>query len=133
MFRPTALILPLLAASLAQAQPSVLNRLTSSTNGIVNGICTPPPQVTSFTATSPQVWLYFDVTGASVGDSAQAKFLRPDGVLYTAQNSSVSSVGQNGYECFSYQIPLNGAPAASYPGTWTIQVFWDQANIPLLR
>ena len=110
---------------------TVLDKLTSNTNGIVNGLCTIPPSVTTFTTTSPQVWLYFDVTGANVGDSAQMRFLRPDGVLYTTLTSSVSSPGQNGYYCFSYEIPISGAPAASYTGTWAIQVFWDQATTPL--
>ena len=116
---------------LGNSTVTVLDKVTSNTTGIVNGSCATPPSVTSFTATSPQVWLYFDVTGALAGDSAQMGFLRPDGVLYTTLSSSVSSTGPNGYECFSYEIPINGAPAASYPGTWTVQVFWDQAKTPL--
>jgi uncharacterized protein (TIGR03437 family) len=110
---------------------TVLDKLTSNTTGLVNGSCTAPPLVASFATTSPQVWLYFDVTGALAGDSAQMKFLRPDGVLYTTLSLSVGSPGPNGYVCFSDGIPISGASAASYLGTWSIQVFWDQASTPL--
>jgi len=116
---------------LGNSTVTVLDKLTSNTTGIVNGSCTTPPLVTSFTAASPQVWLYFDVKGAVAGDSGQMEFLRPDGVLYTTQSVAVSAVGPNGYECVSAHIPISGASAASYPGTWTIQVFWDQAKTPL--
>ncbi len=100
---------------------TVLNKFTSNMNGIVNGLCIIPPEVTSFTTLSAQVFLYFDVTGAHAGDSTQISFVRPDGVLYGSVNSTVSSPGQNGYQCFFAQIPISGSPAASYPGAWTIQ------------
>jgi uncharacterized protein (TIGR03437 family) len=117
--------------STAGTGPTILDKLTSNMNGIVNGVCSTPPQIMNFTTASPQVWLYFDVTGTQAGDSAQVNFVRPDGILYTTLNSTVSSPGQNGYQCFSSEIPISGYSAASYPGTWTIQVFWDQASAPL--
>ncbi|HYL38333.1 MAG TPA: hypothetical protein VEV17_20615 [Bryobacteraceae bacterium] len=127
-------ILPLCLTSAAAAQSSsitVLDMLTSNTTGIVNGTCTPPPLVTSFSNMSQQVWLYFDVNGASAGDTVQVNFIRPDGALYAAFNGSVSSVNPAGYQCFSYYIAINGYPAASFPGTWTIQTFWNQSSAPL--
>jgi hypothetical protein len=106
----------------------VINKLTSNTTGIVNGVCSTPPSVNNFTITSPQVWLYFSFTGANVGDTAQMTFLRPDGVVYTTLNATVTS---SSTQCFSASINVNGFAAASFPGTWTIQVSWDQSPSPL--
>jgi len=110
---------------------TVLDKLTSNTTGLVNNSCSIPPQVTSFTTSSAQVWIYFDVTGAKVGDSAQISFYRPDGTLYTNVNAPISAVGTNGYDCISSSINISGTAAASYPGTWTIEIFWDQSSAPL--
>ena len=111
------------------APVTVTTKLTSNTTGIVNGVCNTPPQITTFTITSPQVYLYFLVTGANVGDTAQMTFIRPDGVVYTTLNSS--PLPSSGSFCFSPSININGTAAASYPGTWTIQVFWNHSNSPL--
>ena len=109
----------------------VQTALTSSTNGSVNGSCSTPSQVSTFTTSSPQVWLYFAVTGAQVGDTVQVRFYRPDGTLYTSAIASVSSVGSNGAACFSDDMPVSGAPAASYPGGWSIAAFWNQSTTPV--
>jgi hypothetical protein len=110
---------------------TVLNKLTSNTNGLVNNSCSIPSQVTNFTPSSLQVWVIFDVTGAAVGDSAQISLFRPDSILYGNINEPVSEVGNNGYKCFSYPINISGASAASYPGTWTIAVSWDHSSASL--
>ncbi len=64
---------------------------------IANGSCshTPLPSP-SFTTSSPQVWVYFSVAGATVGDSATVNFVRPDGVVYGTYNPSVAYTS----ECF---------------------------------
>jgi hypothetical protein len=81
----------------------------------------------SFTTSSPQVWLYFSVTGANIGDTTQINWRRPNGVLDNTESTTVQYTN----ECFSYHIDINGASAASYPGTWTVQVFWDNSTTPL--
>ncbi|MGA7239244.1 MAG: Ig-like domain-containing protein, partial [Bryobacteraceae bacterium] len=80
-----------------------------------------------FTTASPQVWLYFYVTGARLGDAVQMNFIRPDGVIYTTYNATVQFTN----ECFSYVINIAGASAVNYPGTWTVQTFWNQGSAPL--
>jgi hypothetical protein len=110
---------------------TVLDKVTSDTSGIVNNSCSVPPQVTNFLTSSPTVWFFFDVTGAKVGDSAQINFFRPDGTLYTSATIPVTAVGTIGYDCFSESVSISGTPAASYPGTWTVAVFWDQSATPL--
>ncbi len=110
---------------------TVLDDITSNTAGVVNGTCSTPPSVTSFTTAAPYVYLYFDVNGASAGDSAQISFIQPNGTLYGAGTNTVSSVGTNGYVCFSQALAISGAQAASDPGTWTVQVFWDGSSTPL--
>jgi hypothetical protein len=108
---------------------TVIHKLTSNISG--SNSCGVPPQVTNFTTQSAKVWLFFDVTGAKVGDSAQISFFRPDGTLFTNIPVPVSAVGTNGSECFSTSIDVANAPAAAYPGTWSIEVFWDQSATPL--
>jgi hypothetical protein len=110
----------------ASALPALVTALTSNSNGAVSGGCVTPPSVTGFTTFSPQVYIYFYVTGAALGSSVSINFIRPDGVLYTTFNRSVKYSN----ECFSYETNINGAPAASYPGTWTVKVFWDQSSAP---
>jgi uncharacterized protein (TIGR03437 family) len=55
-------------------------------------------------------------------------WIRPDGVVYTtftATNTIGSSL------CFAYYISVAGAGAASYPGNWTVQTYWNQSSTPL--
>lgn len=106
---------------------TVVTKLTSTTTGVVNGSCVQPPAVTSFTTSSPQVWLYFAVTGDKTGDTVQIKWIRPDGVVYAPETTTLGS----NYSCFAYYIDISGTAAASYPGTWTVQAFWNQAATPL--
>ena len=106
---------------------NVVTKLTSNTNGIVNGSCVTPPSITSFTTTSPQVFLYFDVNGARSTDTVAINFVRPDGLNYQSYNSS----SLNGSECYSPSINISGTSAATYPGTWAIQVFWNNSSAPL--
>jgi hypothetical protein len=63
--------------------------------------------------------------------SFQVAFLRPDGVVHTTMNISAGLIAANSSLCVNTQIPIGGTAAASYPGTWTIQVFWNQSNTPL--
>ena len=83
---------------------------------------------TSFTTASRLAALFFYVNGAKSTDAVTMNFLRPDGVLYQSFTSS-SSV--NGSECYSPFINISGTQAASYLGTWTIQVFWNNSSTPL--
>lgn len=107
--------------------PSVvlLNAVTTTS---APSTCVTPPEVSSFTTASPQVSLYVQVSGAQVGDIAQMNFIRPDGVLYQAH---YFKPGSSGTVCFPSNMPLAGSAAASYPGTWTAQVFWNQPSTPL--
>src|ERR1039457_531844 len=86
----------LLATPKSAAAVTLLNDLTSSTNGFANNTCVVPPPVTSFTAASTQVWVYFDVNGAQPGDTVEIRFYRPDGSLYTTLGSNFS-VAAPGY------------------------------------
>ena len=117
--------LDIVGYTLAGGGPTVVNRLTS--NAAIPGSCTIPTAVSNFTTTAPNVWLFFSVTGAHAGDTIQVKFVRPDTSINTTLNSTVSSVGINGSQCFTFSMPVSGASAASFPGTWTIRVYWNQS------
>ena len=110
---------------------TLLHSATSSADGLSSGSCVTPPMVTNFSTGSSRVYVYFDVNGAKTGDTARLTFIRPDGVPYATQNSTVSAVGADGYACLSFSIPISGNAAASYPGTWKAQAFWNQSITPL--
>jgi pseudomonalisin len=110
------------------APPTVLQVLTSSASGLSNGACSTPPQVTSFSAASPSVWIYFNLNGVNIGDSGAIEFIQPNGVVY---KTLTLTSNLSGNVCFNAAIDIAGYPPASDPGTWTIQTFWNQATTPL--
>jgi hypothetical protein len=113
----------------AAAPPTVLHALTSNVEGIANGDCSTPPQVNSFSMTSPAVWLYLEVSGVNVGDLAATSFIQPGGVVYTTLTSTSKF---SGTVCFNFNLDIAGNPPASYPGTWTVQTVWNHSSAPLL-
>jgi hypothetical protein len=114
-------------ASSGGSNPTVGVELTSNTNGAANGTCATPPSVTTFTTSSAQVWLYAYVSNAKAGDSATIDFLRPDGAIYQSDTGQVGAAAG----CIADVMNISGAAAASYPGLWTVQVFWNQSTTPL--
>ncbi len=104
------------------------NQVTSTNSGVVNGTCTPPPLVSGFNTQSPQVWLFFDYSGANLGDSAQIQFVRPDSVVYSASTTTITTAGSG---CLSKAMNISGTSAASFPGIWSIRVTWNQSTTVL--
>jgi uncharacterized protein (TIGR03437 family) len=102
--------------------------VVSDKSGSANGACTAPPQVSVFTPATSQVWLYFTVSNATVGDTVTVRFLRPDGVAYQTFTGAVHFASG----CFTYGMDFAGTTAASYGGPWTIQVLWNQSAAPLV-
>jgi hypothetical protein len=89
--------------------------------------CTPPVATTNFLTTDPIVYIWFLVSGASLGDIATMAWLEPNGSTYsTAVWGSVSAPGSI---CFWVGIYIAGHTPASLPGTWTGNVFWN--GLPL--
>lgn len=115
--------------SAAVAPPTVLQALTSSASGVANGKCSTPPQVTSFSAASPSAWVYFNLNGVNIGDSAAILFIQPNGVVY---KTLTSNSNLSGNVCFNADMDIAGYSPASDPGTWTIQTFWNHSATPLL-
>jgi hypothetical protein len=106
----------------------VVQALTSNANGLANGSCSAPAPTISFSVTAPTVWLYYDINGVNVGDTATTTFIQPNGTVYaTLQSTS----GYSGNVCFSDYMSVAGYPAASYPGTWTVQTFWNKSATPI--
>lgn len=117
-------------ATSAVTVPVVLNQVPTNINVLANGgTCHAPAPVTSFLTTAPAVWLYFDVTGASLTDVYHIVYYKPDGSIYTILDAKSTF---SGYECFSYDISVAGFPPASFPGNWTIRIFWNQQTTALV-
>jgi uncharacterized protein (TIGR03437 family) len=115
------------AKGTGQNAPTVLDAVTSNVSGLSNGMCSIPPVVSTFTPASQYVWIYFDVGGAAVGDSARVDIYRPDGTLY--QSLPTLTFGSNGDVCASEALAISGTQAASILGLWSIQVSWNNAAL----
>jgi len=129
---PTAeiLVLDVIGYSLNGSAPvpvSVSNQVTSTSGGGVSGVCTPPPLVSTFTTQSPQAFVFFEYSGANPGDSAKFEFVRPNGVVQASTTTSVTTASG----CLSQALNINGTSAASFPGTWSVRVTWNQSAAPL--
>ena len=126
---PTAeiLVLDVIGYTLSGSGPlpvTVSNQVTSTNNGVG---CTPPPLVSNFTTQSPQVWVFFDYSGANSGDSAQIQFIRPDGVVYAANTMSIGIASG----CLARAMSISGTSATAFPGTWSVRVTWNQSTTAL--
>jgi hypothetical protein len=125
------LVLDIIGYSLSGTAPAPVtttNQVTSTSSGIVNGVCTPPPLVSSFTTQSPQMYAFFEFSGANVGDSAQVQFIRPDGAVYATSATSITVAAG----CLSQAMNISGTSAASFPGLWKARVTWNQSATALL-
>jgi uncharacterized protein (TIGR03437 family) len=85
--------------------------------------CRKPTAASRFAPTDERVWLWFDVTGAAVGDRARDEWYDPDGNLYRSANWDPLPAG--GYRCFWDSIFLANSQAAAKPGRWTIRVYYN--------
>jgi virginiamycin B lyase len=120
-----ALALLVLATPRSSAAVTLLNAVTSNSSGVVNGSCVAPPLITSFTAASPQVWLFLEVGGVQLGDTLLIRFYRPDGSLYTTFNNTYTIAGDR---CVAYNITLANTTGGAYLGTWTIHGFYNYSG-----
>ena len=125
------LVLDVIGYSFSGSAPvpvTVSNQVTSTSSGIVGGVCTPPPLVTTFTTQSPQAFVFFNYNGANVGDSARIEFVRPDSVVQTSSTFAIATTSG----CLSLALNINGTSAASFPGAWSVRAIWNQSATPLL-
>lgn len=94
--------------------------------------CATLPKVSDFNTLAPLVSVYGTVTGAHAGDSVRVVFVRPDGTTYgTPSTTTIASVGPNGEACLSQQLLIAGTSAVTFPGDWTVRVFWNNATSAL--
>ena len=98
--------------------PTILHSLTSSANGISGGICTTPAQVTSFSTTSPAVWLYFDVNGSSTSDVWKIVFVRLAVEVWKLSPPAAPTTA-------TPAIPTSSRPLRTALSNWKINVYWD--------
>ena len=91
--------------------------------------CNPGPRAAIFSTTDASVWLYVAVSNAVTGDKLRVEWVRPDGVTY--KTSSFVPLPASGNYCFDAGIDVAGQNAALYPGTWTINGFWN--DVPILQ
>lgn len=102
-----------------------------TTNAVDTSGCTVPAEVHSFLPTDTQVYLYFGVQDAAVGDVAKVEYWYPDGTLLrTAAWSPVTAVGSY---CYTSSNSIAGSPMASALGIYTAQVYWNDIRIASVR
>jgi hypothetical protein len=89
--------------------------------------CVAPPPASSFVPTDSIALVWFSVNQAKKGDVPSIKFYAPDGSFF---NDSVwDPVDSGGNWCFWSWNGVAGYDIASMFGTWTAQVYWNDAQI----
>jgi hypothetical protein len=107
----------LVATAAVELQSFVLSASAAPAN------CVAPAAATSFLLSDSQVLVWFQVTGAELGDAISVAWQSPTGAVY--QTSSTTSPGL-GSQCFWDSINMAGSPAP-IPGAWTANVYWNDA------
>ena len=113
---------------------NVLKGVDAWTSGqaVSQASCVALPKASDFNTLAPLVSVYGTVTGAHAGDSVRVVFVRPDGATYGAPfTTTIASVGPNGEACLSQQLLIAGTSAVTFPGDWTVRVFWNNATSAL--
>jgi uncharacterized protein (TIGR03437 family) len=85
---------------------------------------------TAFSTTDTAAYSFFDVAGVNAGDTFTVAFYNPSGTLYAGAGGTVyfnpaTSAGEWCYAPNSAPLLIAGNPAATMPGTWTVQVFYN--------
>jgi hypothetical protein len=100
--------------------PSVTNAMTAK--AVPQGTCTPlPTSVTTFSPTDSAVYVFFNISGQSNGETLTRVWYSPDGQV--AASGSWSPLSSGGSYCLSASLQIAGTSVASTPGTWRVRVF----------
>jgi len=86
--------------------------------------CVAPPAVTTFSPVASQALLWFQVTGAAVGDVIQANWYAPGGTLY--QSSTLDVGPGSGNQCFWDTMNI-AASSTSMSGAWQVSAYWNNS------
>lgn len=125
----------LLAAGASQAATVGLAVMTKSVPP--TGQCEPAPTATStFSTADTEAILFFLVPDARAGDVASSEWRDPSGSVYTAGGAiggPWAPLAQTASTCFKERLTIAGKPPASQPGTWTVTVTWNGAQLFTLR
>ena len=104
----------------ALALPSITNARTAKT--VPSSGCTPvPAAVSSFSTSDEYVYLFFYINGQANGEQLTRVWWAPNGQVVSS--SAWSPMSSGGGYCPWAGLKIAGAEAASYPGTWRVQVF----------
>ena len=93
--------------------------VSSNSNGSLN--CIAPAAQTSFPTSSPYAWLYMTFSGAQQGDVLSFNWVHPSGAVDSSQPTI--TLNFSGAGCAAESFAIQGAAAASEPGTWQVRVF----------
>ncbi len=83
----------------------------------------PPPGYTSFSATETEAYLWFYVTGVSVGDVFASEYYNPSGTFYAPPSGAWNPASSAGNWCYTDSaFKIAGQVPATTPGLWTVKV-----------
>jgi len=89
--------------------------------------CDLPVPAAAFQDSEPEIWFFFSLRDAKVGDVLTAHWFDPDGHLY--QGVEWRAVEYNGDHCFFDALYVDGDEAADLEGSWTVKVFYNGAEL----
>lgn len=81
-----------------------------------------PPEYTTFSTTDTEAYLWFFVTGASVGEVYSTEYYTPSGQFFPDISGAFDPIDSAGSWCFTDPpLYIAGQKPASLPGTWTVR------------
>jgi subtilisin family serine protease len=108
--------------------PTLTGAVTARSVG--SSQCSQPIPVTTFTASDPQVLVWFSMTGAAVGDRPAVEWIDPLGRLHST--SSIAAVSAPGVYCRAASLFLSTIPAPSVSGMWSAHITWNGVRLRTL-
>src|SRR3974390_1961601 len=132
MFRPRvpsnySIALIFLASGVLSAQGIQVTSAVTARLPIPGNYCTAPPPETNFLSTDNSVWLVYQYTGGTAGDSAFVEWFDPSGTLYAT--ASYKQAGTGGNWCYAYFISIFGYPPATTPGLWRVRLRFNDTEV----
>ena len=91
------------------------------------GACVSPPPSSNFVPSDSIALVWFSVSKAKAGDIPSVDWYAPDGSYYNS--AEFDPLPEDGNWCFWAWNNVAGTDMASKFGTWTAEIYWNDASI----
>ncbi len=131
------LIILLTSWTLSASAPAADLLSAMMTRAVPPGSCTPTPTpVTSFAVSETAAFLFFSVANARPGDTFRTEWRDPGGRLLSPPfwpGGEKGPLETGGTLCFSERLDIANRPAADLPGSWRVDLYWNNIRLTTLN